>query len=399
MKKVVIFGIGLNTNLFLKFGYNLDFEIVSFVDNFKAGKQYHGKQVLRPEALRELDYDEIFVPVALGREQIMRELNEKYNLKKKPIRDVCYLNERYMLNDIEKFRFVFLTDDTDYLNIPYGNIKERIDTTVRAVLSTGEKWMEKRKISESNLTIIFRSHCYELYRREQIYDYFVKCYPRAKTVFVLSDMCEGEFGYIQRFSGFSVEYIKNQFDYVVTYHSGEAEKFGLIYYEFPYCKKEMKEVKLLYDLFFVGNAKNRLELLYDLFKEANKRSIKCAFWICGVNENEMMPLSRNQGIIYNERLDYKDYLQQMMKCKCIVDICQKNDETTLRYAEAVVYHKKLLTNDSGCYERKTYKSENVQVFKDISQINYEWIYEPIRNINYKNEFSAVNFIEYLRNIL
>ena len=400
MKKVVIFGIGSNTALFLKRGYHLNFEIVSFIDNYKAGQQYHGKRVLKPKALCELDYDEIFVPVALGREQIIAELNEKYNLKKKPVRDVCYLNEHYMLKDMEKFRFVFFTDDTDYLNIPYENIKERDDTTIRTFLPIGGEWNKNCKICEdTGVTFIFRSHCFELYKREHFYEYLSGCYPKAKTVFVLSDMCEGEFGYTNRFPGFSVEYIKKQFDFIVTYHSREAQKFGFLYYEFPFYKMELRECEPVYDLFFVGNAKNRLQFLYKLFAEADKRNIKCAFWITGVSEEQRLPVGEENGIIYNERLDYRDYLQKMMKCKCIVDICQENDETTLRYAEAVVYHKKLLTNDASCYKRKTYRKENVQVFREISQINFDWINEPATDINYRDEFSAVNFIEYLKNIL
>lgn len=396
MKKIVIFGTGTNTNLLLKFGYDLDFEVVSFIDNYKVGQQYQGKHVFSPEVLCDLEYDEIFVPVALGRKQIISELR-KYNKTNKPIRDVCYLNEHYMLNNIEKFQYVFFTDDTDYLNIPYKNLREREDVTERAVLSIGDKWEKKRVLCDrADLTFIFRSHCFELYKREQIYNYFGNCYLNAKMIFLLSDMCEGKFGYMKRMPGFSVKYIKEQFDYVVTYHSGESKKFGFIHYEFPFYKKNLNLVEPQYDLFFVGNAKNRLQLLHELLKKANAKNITCAFWIYGVDDDEMLPLSEGKGIIYNQRLKYDEYLQQMMKCKCIVDICQKNDETTLRYNEAFAYNKKLLTNDWSCSERSTYKEKNVQIFNSVSQINFEWINEPIQEINYEGEFSATNFIDYLK---
>lgn len=73
--------------------------------------------------------------------------------------------------------------------------------------------------------------------------------------------------------------------------------------------------------------------------------IKCDFHIFEVNEKEKR---YSNGINYNKWLPYKEVLKRMHRSRCVLEILQKPGEgPTLRSTEAIVYNKKIITNDAG----------------------------------------------------
>lgn len=395
-KKVLIYGAGRNCKLFLRFIHDFDFEIVGVLDTYKRGVTFQGYLVSSPDEIQNFVYDEIFVLAAIYENEIIDMLEKKYKVDRSKIRTISYVNEQHMLGSLNNIDIVFITDDTDYLNVSYEGLKDYADVLMTTLLVQNKEMKITKRNDEFKGYIIIRSHCFE------VVDFQIEAirykYPKAKIILLLSDMIDGSCGYLKRIKNFSVSYIKQRYDYIITYNYEEAEKYQIQFYELPYTKLNLKDSgRTEYDLFFVGNAKNRLDNLHQLYLKATKFGLKCGFWINNVYEADKLP---DTDIVYNESFSYMQYLTLMMKSRCIVDLCQKNDKTTLRYSEAVVYNKKLLTDDKTCIYKTLYNSRFIKILPPIiSEDLFKWVQqEEMIDYGYIDEFSPIRFVEYIKKL-
>lgn len=393
-KKVLIYGAGRNCRLFLKFIHDCDFEIVGIIDKYKKGVVLKKYSISSPNEIQNFVYDEIFVLAAVYEDEIIDMLTEQCKVDRSKIKTISYINEQYLIGNLKNKDIIFITDDTDYLNISYKELDNRAEVLMTTLLIQNKEMNITKKNDKFRGYIIVRSHCFE-YVDFQLEAIRYK-YPKAKIVLLLSDMLEGSWGYLKRIKNFSVAYIQRRYDYIITYNYEEAQKYKIQFYELPYTKLNLRENNIIkYDLFFVGNAKNRLNSIHELYLEATKFGLKCGFWINGVQEEDKL---RNTDIVYNESIRYMQYLTLMMKSRCIVDLCQKNDKTTLRYNEAIVYNKKLLTDDRTCIYKTLYNDKYIRILPSIlNEDLMKWVrQDDIVDYGYVDEFSPVRFIEYIR---
>lgn len=150
-------------------------------------------------------------------------------------------------------------------------------------------------------------------------------------------------------------------------------------------------------IFYIGNCRSeeRYKLLYNLWKRLNSK-IDCNFYLFGVKKYYK---DKETDIIYNNYLSYKDVIMNIQKNKCILEILNRNQSgNTLRFKEAIVYNKKLLTNNKNVVNSKYYNSKYIQIFEELDEINEEWLYKDI-NVDYKynGEFSPKNFLQIIKN--
>lgn len=392
MKRVIIYGVGNNYKAFSKNAVAVDFEVVALADRYKAGNSRDGRTIISPEEIKGLEYDEVFVTNCWEREKIIAWLQEEIGVPKDVIRDVRYLNERYMIPGIEQYKYVFFADYADYINYPYDSLREREDVTIRSVLMMGEEW-ECDFEQDSESYFIFHTFPFKRFYQERFFEYIRKRFPQGKEILCVSDVCEGgEHSYSQKMKGFfSIEYVKKQFDMVITYHVAEAEKFGFEYHPYPYRKTDLPETAVDTDVFYVGNAKDRLDLIHSVFLKLKKAGVKCDFRVNRVDEEDQ--LKGYEGITYNHRLTYRECMELMMGCKCILDICQQNDESALRFAEAVVYNKRLLVNEPSRRTSPYYNDRYIQFFTDADSIDTDWLKEqPEVDYGYQGDFSVESML-------
>lgn len=395
-KSILIYGAGHNCKLLLKFINKQDFEILGILDTYKNGEYLDEYLIRSPRDIVFYDYDEIWILAQVYEKEIEENLVKKYKVEKAKIKNTSYINQKYLLGDLKDKELVFITDDTDYLNISYKEL-ENINKVLITTLLVYDKKMENTDCNyEFTGYIVVRSHYFlkvDLHLETIRYKY-----PRAKFVLLLSDMLDGNYGYLKRLKNFSVDYIKQRYDYIITYNYEEAKKYKLEFFELPYTKLNIIDEDIRqYDLFFVGNAKNRLDDIHSLYINATKIGLKCGFWINEVREEDRL---QETNIIYNNRLSYLQYLKFMMRSRCIVDLCQKNDKTTLRYSEAVVYNKKLLTDDKSCIYKTLYNSNYIKILPSaIDECFFNWVRDDNTiDYGYTDEFSPVKFVEYLENL-
>ena len=75
---------------------------------------------------------------------------------------------------------------------------------------------------------------------------------------------------------------------------------------------------------------------------------------------------------------------------CVVDVrvlLQKGQQAqSIRYFEAIVYNKKLLTNNRHLEELPFYNSHFMRCFRDASEIDWNWVKKP-EDIDYQYDGS------------
>lgn len=105
------------------------------------------------------------------------------------------------------------------------------------------------------------------------------------------------------------------------------------------------------DLFFVGRDKGRRALLDALRREAEAAGCRVDFTIL-------------QGGHAN--VPYAGYLQRLWRSRCMVDITQTGQAgVTMRAAEALLYGRKLITNNARVYDMAGYAPERVMVIDGV----------------------------------
>lgn len=184
------------------------------------------------------------------------------------------------------------------------------------------------------------------------------------------------------------------FDQVYSFDKQDCEKYNFIYYPTFYSvtRESGDAQSIKSDAFFVGVSKgDRHETLCALFKSIQEKGGKPEFYISGYkNKSEQI-----QGIHYDQWLDYKDVLDHVMETNCVVEIMGAGQTgLTLRAMEAIVYNKKLLTNNRSIKSLRFYDSGFIQYFEKLSDIDVAFICRR-ENVDYQyaGEFSPIHLLE------
>ncbi len=182
------------------------------------------------------------------------------------------------------------------------------------------------------------------------------------------------------------------FDYIFTIDPSDAEKYHFIYEDSHYSVISNSSPKLEYDLYFIGQNKNRLNILIDLYSRIEKNNITSKYRITGVKKNEQQYSNR---ILFNQRIPYPEVVEEAKKSNCILEVlCDLQTGATLRYYEAICYNKKLLTNNKNVVNLPFYNSEYIHVFEKPEDIDWNWVKERIPvDYHYDGRFSPTHLID------
>lgn len=395
--RIVVYGVGHNFKLLTRSKYIENLEMVALIDKYKAGSMIGDHQVLDVDEISAIDFDELFVLPAES-DDIIEELQTRYAINPNKIVDSVMINKR-IIESLGDYKFVFVGDDIEFLNYPYIQLESREDVSYFMPLGQGHNIFfndTSDVINNSNNVFILRDHCYDSFSKEGLIDYLKTVYPNAHWTTVMSDMCEGEYGRLATRGDDYVLKLKNEFELVITYHSGDAYKYGLTHYEQTYPFERIHGTES-YDVLFVGEAKNRIDLIHRAYLHMIDAGLDCRFWINHVDEEKQL---KDSEIVYNCPMTYSEYLREVGKCRCIFEICQLNNESTYRYDEAVVNNKKFLFNDPTVINRKYYSNRYMQYFNTPEEIDTDWIKKDILvDYKYQNDYSPEHFLEFIENRL
>lgn len=184
---------------------------------------------------------------------------------------------------------------------------------------------------------------------------------------------------------------------VLTYDKYDAKEFGFTWFgytyysNFDFVKASEQETDIYYSGFNKGN---REDIILETYDFLNAHNIKTQFDIVSNTKNSKTMLK-----YLEKRISYPEVVSRVKSTNCILEVLQQNQKTqSLRYFEAIVYNKKLLTNNPNIWKLPFYDERYMKYFNDIKDIDFDWIREKEEiNYHYKNQFSPCGLIKFLEN--
>lgn len=317
------------------------------------------------------------------------------------------------------YNFVIFASPTDFYRISYNDVFEMENV----------RYMEDRLWDNSKfLTILYRLHvtpkinnfidlpfkslwnplyfrfdfknrnflCFIFFgRRLNVVQYgyikFLKNkYPEAKFVCFFMDL-------IERHEDVDINHIKGVFDLVLTYDYYEAQKYNIEHHHTVYSYYPLQETDNVKpsDVYFLGNAKNRLRHILNVYEKLRIENINCEFYITQVSEKDQIYPNE---IHYIPNMTYLENLKHVNATNCLLEVMQANAiGYTFRIWEAIAYNKKILTNNSEIKKAPFYNKDYISLFNHSSEIDTSFLKKDNDKIdyNYKDKLSPKRLLEFI----
>lgn len=221
-------------------------------------------------------------------------------------------------------------------------------------------------------------------------DFLKSKYPNAKFVCFFQDL-------IAQHDVNNIPYLKTVFDLLISFDHKEANQYNIEYFSLVNSKATYDLSSPIHesDIFFVGAAKNRYDQIIAAYELLKAKKLKCDFHIVGVKKKHQ---KYRDEIHYINDMSYLENLKHIVKTKCILEIMQKNGHGfTQRMMDAIVYDKKIITNNQQVSTASFYNPSNILVFKDLVDLDRETSFfenfDRTANHNYKDEISPRKLLE------
>lgn len=189
----------------------------------------------------------------------------------------------------------------------------------------------------------------------------------------------------------------NLFDTVYTFDPYDAKKYGLIHWKTPYSQVVEHHIKATHDLYFIGIETDRLEQICAVLKKGSENAVSMKMDIIQLQERQELKEFSDCVQLHGatDVIPYMDALHQTLDARCILELVRpKQAGLTLRAYEAVVYNRKLLTNNKSILNFKYYDPTYMQYFEKVEDIDWQWVKQPVTvSYDYKGDFSPILLLE------
>ena len=189
-------------------------------------------------------------------------------------------------------------------------------------------------------------------------------------------------------------------DLSFTFDQKDAEIYHMMYYPSVYSPVESligcKDMES--DVYFVGKAKDRLNIILQSYEKFRIDGLKCNFYITGVPKRNRL---YKDEIHYCDGISYLDNLKNVQSTKCLLEIMQGGGYGyTLRCAEAMMYNKRIITNNPEIHKANFYDPRFIYQFSDPTKIDSSFVLnsEPVV-FPQKDNLLPSKFLEYIDKIL
>lgn len=191
-----------------------------------------------------------------------------------------------------------------------------------------------------------------------------------------------------------IEYLKNAYDEVYIYDQEMAEKFEISFIPPCYSKnfETPSEELEIYDVSFVGHAKGRLPEIIEAYEKLTAIGLKCKFYVVGVESSKQ---KHKDGIVYEKKyLSEEEYFHSYIaSSKCLLEIANADvSALTARVREAVMYDKKILSNNKKLKNYKYYREDMMHIYENIEEIDIKFFDNKKQSYNYEGDFSPSLFL-------
>ena len=196
------------------------------------------------------------------------------------------------------------------------------------------------------------------------------------------------------FEKYRVYEYKGKLDMIIQADPDLVNKYGLDYYPIAfYSKLDIKPFDEPCDVFYCGEDGGRLPIMEKVYEKLSDMGITCDFY-CARSKRAGETIN---GIKHIEKMPYREYLSHMLTSRIILDILKPGIQgPTLRYCEAVVYDKKVLTNNPIAREMSVYDEKQFYVFDDNLQFDEEFLSTGLSSPNaHKADLSPMRMVEFI----
>ncbi len=234
--------------------------------------------------------------------------------------------------------------------------------------------------NDKNYVVIFNSALLQYYSRE----YFLRLKrknPNIKYIlYIIDPMPDGLWPEIKD--------TIDVFDDVMTIHPYNCRRYGFQYLPYIYAKPgDTEPVSAIEktNLFFCGvSGDHRQAIISEIVSQCEKNRIAFDFWLKPYGNNAI----DNTHVHYGE-MSYTENVQRLKQADCILEIMHEGFEgITQRYLEAIIYNKKLLTNNAEIMQLPYYDPRYMHYFKSVADIEWDWLQDTQKvDYQYKGDFS------------
>lgn len=232
------------------------------------------------------------------------------------------------------------------------------------------------------------------------YDYnFLKYlriyFPNVKLIYIFTN--------ISKVSGArktnKIDSLSDHYDMVYAFDKSDSVKYGFREQPLLYSYNIANKLPQNSDVFYIGNAKDRLGMLHKVYKKIESYGLSQDYYIVGVSEEDKI----NSSIVYNSPISYGEVLKHIESSSCLIDIIQGESEGyTIKVCEAIFYNKLLITTNERIKDAPFYNSNFILVIKSENDIPKSF-FENASRVNYSDQdrsyFSINRFIHILENDL
>lgn len=295
----------------------------------------------------------------------------KYNWCKpcweRPIHEneVNYIEELKFTGIMEFFfRVLYSTKIRRY----FGNLLDRIKKIFYRSMC------RKLNLNASDSIILVVYDQNEMSHEYGFFKYIIDNYTNVKTCYLFTNIVK-----LSRAASFNgINMLNKSFTSVFAFDYNDSLKYHFRYnyliYDRAYCLKQEEPET---DLFFVGQAKNRLDKILNIYCEATRLNLVIDFNCVNISDAELHLI--NGKNIHTMPLSYDEVVNGIRKSRCVLDIMQRDSiGCSLNICEAIFYGKKIITDNAYIVNEPFYSESRIYVIGQ-SQISLEeFIKEPMQ---------------------
>lgn len=193
--------------------------------------------------------------------------------------------------------------------------------------------------------------------------------------------------------------MSDEFDAVFSFDEGDCARYGFehIWSTLSYPDFVRKDPEMASDAFFVGTADGRCEILTESLSRVASVLSSCHFEVVGVP-----PSSRVESTVieYGPGMSYTRALQYSYNSGCLVEVVRPGQVgVTLRTCEAIMFNKKLLTNNASLKSMPFYNPEYMSIFKSPDEIDESFLLADM-DVDYQYDgcFSPIRIVKRLEEL-
>ncbi len=268
-------------------------------------------------------------------------------------------------------------------------IHKKIPVPMKRYWDKAYTTMDIRSLIDKNIIVIFMVGPYyeETYSQPLLFDLINQISGKTfcKKVMYLVDPVDKYVGLTNWF-----EY----FDLIATYSQEDAIKYKINYIDSPCVSLSIDKPKIYSDIHTRCIDAGRGDFIKECNLYFEEQEVICDFHIQS-EKNEII----SKGMEYTtKRKSYRDTVTEELGANVLLEVLIPgiNSGPTLRYKEAVIYNKKLLTTNINAESLPCFDSKYMRIIRNPKEVDINWIKEktPVRYV-YHGEFSVDNFCESL----